>query len=92
VTYVRIRSWHIATFTDRGGALRTRCGRRARVEGTIAAGPGGPVTVSPTSDTLPVNERTCERCFVLSRSDEDHSLVEDDPVGEPPAEDDPVPG
>lgn len=53
----------------------------------IAAGPGGPTRLSETSDTLPVNERTCERCFVLSRADEDRSTVEDQPVGELPPPD-----
>jgi hypothetical protein len=61
--YVRIRSWHIASFMDRGGALRTLCGRRARVEGTITSGPGGPVHVSPTSNAFPLDEKTCESCL-----------------------------
>jgi hypothetical protein len=62
--YVRIRSWHIASFMDRGGALRTLCGRRARVEGTITSGPGGHVEhVSPTATALPFREKTCESCL-----------------------------
>lgn len=69
--YVKLTSWHIVAFTDRGGALRTRCGRRAGVEGTIAAGPGWPEEVSPTSEVLPLHERTCETCLRLARSDED---------------------
>ena len=35
MTWVRIRSWHVVAFTTRTGAVKTRCGRLLRVQGTI---------------------------------------------------------
>jgi hypothetical protein len=69
--WVKIASWHVATFTDRGGALRTRCGLRARVEGTITSGPSGPTRVSRTSLFLPLGEKSCENCARLTLHDEE---------------------
>jgi hypothetical protein len=67
----------LATFTRDGGAV-TRCGRR----------------IPPPVDVLEglTTQRSCESCLRYARTDEDRSFVEDDPVGEPPAEDDPVSG
>jgi hypothetical protein len=73
MTYVRIRSWHIEALTFRSGMVRTRCGLLARVEGTIGSGPGIPVKVSLTAETLPLNERTCETCLRLTQHDEDQA-------------------
>jgi hypothetical protein len=82
VSYVRWPSRRgsihvIATFTRSGGVL-TRCGR----------------FITPPVEELPglTNQRSCESCLRLQARDLEHSTVEDDPVGEPPAEDDPVPG
>jgi hypothetical protein len=79
MNYVRIRSVHVLrTFTRDGGAI-TRCGRR----------------IHPPVDPLnsvPLDEKTCERCFVLSRSDEDRMATENDTVSDVGPEDDTVPG
>jgi hypothetical protein len=79
VIYLRIRSIHVLrTFTRDGGAI-TRCGRRVHP----------PMEVL---NSVPLAEKTCERCFVLSRSDEDRMAVENDTVTEAGPEDDTVPG
>lgn len=74
-------SWHIVSLTYRGGAVKTRCGRDAIVAGTLNGG-GIVGPVRETSDTLPVNEKTCERCAVLSVRDSDPPEPANDEVGE----------
>jgi hypothetical protein len=69
MSYVKIRSWHAITFFDRGGAARTRCGRRVAVQGTITSGPGGPTEVRATADELPLGDKSCETCLRLRAKD-----------------------
>jgi hypothetical protein len=71
MSWVLIRSWHAISFFDRGGAARTRCGRRVAVQGTITSGPGGPSEVRPTADELPLGEKSCETCLRLRADDLD---------------------
>lgn len=55
--FVKSRSWHTYAFTSRGGLHKTRCG--LWLPGT-----------APTSDTLPMDERSCESCLRLAVWDE----------------------
>lgn len=75
--FVRLRSWHAIWLTYRGGAVKTRCGRTAIVQGTIAGGIG---PVRPTADVLPSNERTCETCLKWTVRDIDAATVANDEV------------
>lgn len=70
MTYVKIASWHIEAMTFRGGAVKTRCGRTATPVGTLAHPGDGPIVVHATSDTLPLDERSCETCLRLNERDE----------------------
>lgn len=76
--YVRMGSWHTLAMTFRSGAVKTRCGRTARVAGTIVTAPGIPSRVSPTSDALPLGERSCESCLRLTAHDQEPPDVETD--------------
>lgn len=67
MSYVLIQSWHVAGITYRSGRLGTRCGRMAPEN-------------ARTSDTLPGDERTCERCAVLALKDQEPKPVANDTV------------
>ena len=57
--YVRIRSWHLIAL--RAPAIyTTRCGRMVPTD-------------APTSDSLPLGERSCETCLRLARRDEERA-------------------
>jgi hypothetical protein len=70
MSYVLIRSWHLIVGTDRGGVVRTRCGRRVAVQGTITSGGVGELVLHPTAPELPLGDRSCETCLRLAAHDE----------------------
>lgn len=77
VTYVKIASWHVEAMTYRSGMVKTRCGLLARVEGTLSKldTPGVPIRISPTSETLPLGEPSCETCTRLVLHDQEQAAV-----------------
>ena len=65
---VRIASWHLTTgIVSRGAQIQTRCGRWAAPDAEQRA-------------ELPSDEKTCERCAVLTLRDESGPDVDTDPV------------
>lgn len=64
-TYARIISWHRVRFMSRGSQYWTRCGKWAP-------------TNSPVSDTIPLDEKTCETCLRLTLRDEE---IDDQVIG-----------
>jgi hypothetical protein len=64
--FVRIVSWHVVAMTYRSGDVKTRCGRRVKVVGSLSTTPG---PTRPTSEDLPLDESSCESCLRLIAHD-----------------------
>jgi len=68
MTYLMVRQWHVIAMTYRGGAVKTRCGIGPLVvAGTLTT--TGETRVRRTTDDLPVNDKTCNRCLALAVND-----------------------
>jgi hypothetical protein len=67
MSYLKIGSWHtLARVDDRG--WWTRCGRLVTTE------------PAPVSDSLPLDEKSCETCLRLSTHDTEIPMPSDDEV------------
>lgn len=72
MSYVRLTSWHRISMTYRSGMVKTRCGRGPL--GVIGAITSAGI-VYPTSDSLPMGERSCETCLRLTTHDAEPPAV-----------------